>query len=82
MIDRLKSQLRSMANGESRDKRMVVAIVILVVFALGSFVMSLHGGTVHELRQGFRFQISDGIVLLVLGVVYVIYLIRRGRKDG
>ncbi len=82
MFDRLKSRLRSMADGESKDKRMVVAIIILVVFVLGSLVMSLRGGSVHELRQGFRFQVSDGIVLLVLGVIYVIYLIRGGRKDG
>ena len=82
MIDKVKNWVRNITTGESKDKRMIAAVVILVVFVLVSLVMSLNSGAFHEIQQGFRFQVSDGIALALLGVLYIIHLIRKGRKDG
>jgi hypothetical protein len=58
---------------------MIAAVVILVVFVLVSLVMSLHSGAFHEIRHGFRFQVSDGIALALLGVLYLVY---KKMKEG
>lgn len=82
MFDRLKRRLRSLTVGESKDKRMIAAVVILVVFVLVSLVMSLHSGAFHEIQQGFRVQVSDGIALALLGVLYLVYKQMKGGRNG
>ena len=82
MLDKVKNWLRSITTGESKDKRMIVTIVILVVFVLVSLVMSLHSGAFHEIQQGFQFQVSDGIALALLGVLYLVYKKMKGGHNG
>lgn len=82
MLDKMKNWLRSMTNGENKDRRLIAAVVILVLFVLVSLVISLHSGSFHEIRQGFRFQVSDGIALAVMCVLYLIYKKMKGGRDG
>ena len=82
MLDKVKSWLRSMTTGENKNKSMIAAVVILVVFVLVSLVMSLHSGAFCEIRQGFRFQVSDGIALALLGVLYLVYKKMKGGRNG
>ena len=82
MPDKVKSWLRSLTVGESKDKRMIAAVAILVVFVLVSLVMSLRSGAFHEIWHGFRFQVSDGIALALLGVLYLVYKKMKGGHNG
>lgn len=82
MIDKVKNWVRNITTGESKDKRMIAGVVILVVFVLVSLVMSLHSGAFHEIQQGFRFQVSDGIALALLGVLYLVYKKMKGGHNG
>lgn len=82
MLDKVKNWLRSLTVGESKDKRVISAVAVLVVFVLVSLVMSLHSGAFHEIRHGFRFQVSDGIALALLGVLYLVYKKMKGGHNG
>ena len=82
MLDKVKNWLPNITTGESKDKRMIAAVAVLVLFVLVSLVMSLHSGALHEIRHGFRFQVSDGIALALLGVLYLVYKQMKGGRNG
>ena len=82
MLEWVKRLFRKDDSTSGSDKRLIAAVTVLAVFIVGSLALHLHGGTVSELRNGFRFQFSDGAVLAALLIAYVIYRIRKGRNHG
>ena len=51
-------------------------------FIIISLVSGIRGGTLVNTNFGFRFQISDGVVMALLVIGYIIIRIRKGRNRG
>lgn len=66
-----------------KDKVFTVILIIFGVFIAFSLISGIgksSEGTVQYMGYGFRFSISDGIILGVITLAYLIIRIKRGRK--
>ena len=63
-------------------KCFVLSLIFLAGFIIISLVSGIRGGTLVNTNFGFRFQISDGVVMALLVIGYIIIRIRKGRNRG
>ena len=65
-----------------KDKRYLIALLLLAAFVGFSLVSSIRGGGLQKMILGFRFHYSDIAVTVALAAAYLIYRIRgRGNHD-
>ncbi len=53
---------------------------VFIVFSLISGISKSNGGVVQNIDYNFKFSISDGIILGIITLAYLITRIRKGRK--
>ena len=66
-----------------KDKVFIWILIIFgvfIVFSLISGISKSNGGVVQNIYYNFKFSISDGIILGVITLTYLITRIRKGRK--
>lgn len=65
-----------------KDKRYLIALLLLAAFVGFSLVSSIRGGGLQKMILGFRFHYSDIALTIALAAAYLIYRIRgRGNHD-
>ena len=65
-----------------KDKRYLIALLLLAAFVGFSIVSGIRGGGVQKIVCGFRFHYTDIAVTVALAAAYLIYRIRgRGKRD-
>lgn len=71
------------SSGEpKKDKRYLIALLLLAAFVGFSLVSSIRGGGLQKMILGFRFHYSDIALTIALAAAYLIYRIRgRGNHD-
>ena len=70
--------------GKPKKDKVFIAILVIfcgfIAFSLISGISKSNGGVVQNIDYNFKFSISDGIILGIITLAYLITRIRKGRK--